>query len=545
MNNDQLFFKVWRNKYIRTIINEYRILFQKNKKVKFLSYKEFKEYNEKEFVLNIDYQSNELLKDGDLKEYPLLRVINLRDPIFTDVSSSIFENTSIVKIKFPQYKRNSDPPLTDINKLPNTIKSIKQFPYDLNLPIPKSIQKITITNNYFYNNFSLNFLTQPNNQENSSTNNNNYNITTSSSLFSNNENIKTLKFNSSWSNNKTIFLENTFPKNLKTLDLGSYSQILNENVLPTTLEKLLFSGGYSITFYSNKLLSLNNLTHLSLLHQNVLLESNSLPPNLTYLSIANLGNPVVDNSIIPRNLKTLIIHPTFRPDFKSISILYGTFPNSLTNLKCEGYKLSSIPKKFKTNNKDDINYYPCFFPNSIKSLSIGSNFSGGFGPGFFFPLESSSSLCNITSITFGYHFNEIILPNILPKSLTYLKFGKTYNQPFLKDSLPSDCQLKELIFGDYFNQLVDHTTLPIKSLQILRFGLYFKVPLESIGLDKFESLNTLELDSQKYPYDIDLKSIGFSKQFQTLILHNVFKFSSNKILNQACIKNIIYKKQTI
>ncbi|EAL62974.1 hypothetical protein DDB_G0288901 [Dictyostelium discoideum AX4] len=520
MNNDKLFFKIWRNQYLRFIITKFRILYEKNKKVKFLDYRDFKRYKEKEFVLEIDYQGNQLLKDGDLSEYPMVRIINLKDGIFNNVSSSIFENTLIEKIKFPPYRYNAPPLLTDINKLPNTVNSIKQFPYDLKIPIPKSIKKITISSNYYFiRDFSLvNYL-----------------------KFSENENITNLKIIPTWrANSDSILIQNLFPKNLKTLDLGSYSQILNENVLPTSLEKLVFSSGYSMTFYSNKLLSLINLTHLSLSHQNVLLEPNSIPPNVTFLSIANLGNPVVDNSIIPRNLKTLIINPAFRPDYKGVSILYDTFPNSLTELKCEGFKLASIPKIFKNDDN-------CFFPKSIKSLSIGSNFSDGFKPGFFFPLKppassSSSSLCNITSITFGYYFNEIILPNILPKSLTFLKFGTNYNQPFLKDSIPPGCELKELIFGDYFNRLVDHTTIPIKSLQVLRFGSNFKVPLESIGFNKFESLKTFELDSKKYPYHIDLKSLEFPKSFETLILNRIFKFSSNIILNQDCIKNIIYKK---
>ncbi|KAM9988076.1 hypothetical protein ACTFIZ_003422 [Dictyostelium cf. discoideum] len=523
MNNDELFFKIWRNKYIRFIITNFRILYEKNKKVKFLSYKEFKEYKEKEFVLKIDYHGG-LLKDGDLSEYGMIRTINLRDTEFNNFSSSIFENTLIEKIKFPLYKFSRSPPLTDINKLPNTVNSIKQFPYDFNIPIPESIKKITISSDY--HNYFLN---------------NNFSL-----KFSENENITNIKINSSWSyySNSPILFENIFPKNLKTLDLGGYSKILNENVLPITLEKLIFSSGNSITLYSNKLLSLINLTHLSFSHQNVLLEPNSIPPNVTFLSIANLGNPVIDSSIIPRNLKTLIINPTFRPDYKYCSILYGALPNSLTYLKCEGYKLASIPKKIKNDNNI------CFFPKSIKSLSIGSNFSDNFKPGFFFPLESSSSsssssssLCNITSITFGYHFNEIILPNILPKSLTFLKFGTTYNQPFLKDSIPPDCELKELIFGDYFNQLINHTIIPVKNLQVLRFGSNFKVPLESIGFNKFESLKIFEFDSKKYPYHIDLKSLEFSKSFQTLILNRVFKASSNVILNQNCIKNIIYKKE--
>ncbi|KAM9969916.1 hypothetical protein ACTFIR_001754 [Dictyostelium discoideum] len=513
MNNDKLFFKVWRNQYLRFIITKFRILYEKNKKVKFLDYKDFKRYKEKEFVLEIDYRGKELFKDGDLSEYPMVRIINLKKGIFNNVPSSIFENTLIEKIKFPLH---SHPRLTDINKLPNTVNSIKQFPYDLNIPIPKSIKKIKISRNYcFIRDFSLvNYL-----------------------KFSENENITNLKIIPPWANSDSILTENLFPKNLKTLDLGSYSQILNENVLPTSLEKLVFSSGYSMTFYSNKLLSLINLTHLSLSHQNVLLEPNSIPPNVTFLSIANLGNPVVDNSIIPRNLKTLIINPAFRPDYKVTPILYGTFPNSLTELKCGGFKLASIPKIFK----DDDN---CFFPKSIKSLSIGSSFGDGFKPGFFFPLKSpasSSSLCNITSITFGYHFNETILPNILPKSLTFLEFGTNYNQPFLKDSIPSGCELKELIFGDCFNRLVDHTTIPIKSLQVLRFGSNFKVPLQSIGFNKFESLKTFELDSKKYPYHIDLKSLEFPKSFETLILNRIFKISSNNILNQDCIKNIIYK----
>ncbi|KAM9995767.1 hypothetical protein ACTFIY_001943 [Dictyostelium cf. discoideum] len=519
MDNDKLFFKIWRNQYLRFIISKYRILYEKNKKVKFLDYKDFKRYKEKEFVLEIDYQGDQLLEDGDLSEYPMVRIINLKDRIFKNVSSSIFDNTLIEKIRFPMYTYYTPPPLTDINKLPNTVNSIEQFPYDLNTPIPNSIKKITISSNFC---FSKDFFLG------------------NKLKFSENENITSLKIISSWetNSNNSILIENLFPKNLKTLDLGGYSEILNENVLPTSLEKLLFSSGYSMKLYSNKLLSLINLTHLSLSHQNVLLEPNSIPPNVTFLSIANLGNPVIDNSIIPRNLKTLIINPAFRPDYKSSSILYDTFPNSLTDLKCEGYKLASIPKLFKNDNI-------CFFPKSIKSLSIGSHFSNGFKPGFFFPLkspESSSSLCNITSITFGYFFNEIILPNILPKSLTFLKFGTTYNQPFLKDSIPSGCELKELIFGDYFNQLVDHTIIPIKSLQVLRFGSYFKVALESIGFNKFESLKIFELDSKKYPYHIDLKSLEFPKSFETLILNRIFKFSSNIILNQDCIKNLIYKK---
>ncbi|KAM9988075.1 hypothetical protein ACTFIZ_003421 [Dictyostelium cf. discoideum] len=368
MDNDELFFKIWRNKYIRLIITNFRILYEKNKKVKFYNYKEFRGYKEKEFVLKIDYHSDELLKDGDLSQYEMVRIIKLREPIFNNVSWSIFENTLIEKIKFPTFKYNRVPPSTDINKLPNTVNSIKQFPYDLNIPILRSIKKITISSDYHNDFLNAKYL-----------------------KFSENENITNLKINSSWSKNY----------------LRGYSKILNENVLPITLEKLIFSSGNSITLYSNKLLSLNNLTHLSISHQNVLLEPNSIPPSVTFLSIINLGNPIVDDSIIPRNLKTLIINPTLRPDFKYVSIQHDALPNSLTYLKCDCCILD-IPENIKNDNNI------CFFLKSIKSLSIGSNFKSS-------PSSSSSSLCNITSITFGYHFNKTILPNILPKSLTFLK----------------------------------------------------------------------------------------------------------------------------
>ncbi|KAN0025712.1 hypothetical protein ACTFIU_010306 [Dictyostelium citrinum] len=121
-------------------------------------------------------------------------------------------------------------------------------------------------------------------------------------------------------------------------------------------------------------------------------------------------------------------------------------------------------------------------PSSLKKLITHYNFN--------LPLSNSNSaiFSNLTTLEFGYKFNNEIGVNILPNSLKKLKFGNYYTQPLNENVLPHG--LKTIIFGDWFNQTLKN--LP-NSIEEIKFNSksYYKTEINSIELP--QSLKKLSL----------------------------------------------------
>lgn len=128
-----------------------------------------------------------------------------------------------------------------------------------------------------------------------------------------------------------------------------------------------------------------------------------------------------------------------------------------------------LPNGFKkfTNLKvirfdDDFNQLLMknIFPSTLTKVTFGMEFNQVLPEGV---LPNS-----LIKLTFGYCFNKSLKEVILPNSITQLIFGYSFNQPLV--NLPN--ALIELTFGQKFNQQIAEHILP-DSLLRLTFGYSF------------------------------------------------------------------------
>ncbi|KAN0039200.1 hypothetical protein ACTA71_001394 [Dictyostelium dimigraforme] len=258
---------------------------------------------------------------------------------------------------------------------------------------------------------------------------------------------------------------------------------------------------------------------------------------------------------------------------KHLKFYETTIPTTVVEFHfwyCEINKANLLPpgvKHIKINGgslKKDV------LPNSIETIEFD---------GYDLPLEKGDLPSSVTSLSFGYGFNQSLAgnwlpPNIkslkfsndgfnqpieeieryLPKSLTcldlpkgynghglkifnqdyfdYLEFKKnlangkiesqsinyTFNQPIEKKVLPNS--LTTLSFGDEFNQPIEKEVLP-NSLTTLSFGFYFNQPIKKGTLPN--SLKTLSFGNsfnqsiEKCVLPNNLTTLSFGDYFEQSI----------------------------
>jgi hypothetical protein len=151
-------------------------------------------------------------------------------------------------------------------------------------------------------------------------------------------------------------------------------------------------------------------------------------------------------------------------------IFYPDFNNSLSNymdIVCKYNKLifSNYDDPLiciETNNESNEKYYYCNYKSNKFNQIVDWTSSNLTHLTFGWHFNQIVNLTpNITHLTFGWHFNQLI---DLPQNLTHLTFGGNFNQIV---NLPSE--LTHLTFGNNFNQLV---ILP-PNLTYLTFGSMF------------------------------------------------------------------------
>jgi hypothetical protein len=118
---------------------------------------------------------------------------------------------------------------------------------------------------------------------------------------------------------------------------------------------------------------------------------------------------------------------------------------------------------------DSVNLYTLVLPRTVIMIRFDDEFDKPI-PAIFFDNNR-----NIKDIIFGMYFDQIIEPNVLPSKLNRLEFGFDYNKPIQPGVLPED--LKELKFGNQFNQRIDIGVLP-SNLDCIEFGDKFNQPLD-------------------------------------------------------------------
>ncbi|KAM9995788.1 hypothetical protein ACTFIY_001986 [Dictyostelium cf. discoideum] len=475
---EKLFFKVFRNCFLRKIIFRHVSIFQKNREIGFNSLKELRKFKFRDYVESIRLNCKEILKKGDIPDNGFLKKIIfsslLNVPknfetqhyyLYDDGSSTrtiskttidysiIPESVQHREIRFPNSLSRDD---ISISKIPTFFNSI------VNISIPErnvnalyghllrfpSLIKISIRGGY-------NFQLTPQLFKKFSTT------------------LTSLDLGKEWFNNdKQIELGDlNYLVTLKTLKISSYGRELFENVLPPKLEKLTICEYLSTVEICNKTMWVlpktikkltitdsrfpprltigrnmnlykgllpNGITHLQLLSRKMSIQPFSIPDTVEYLLIDKIltHNPVLSNEQLPKSLKKLDIVPS--------TSKFIIEQNALSNLD----QLLS----FSVLSFYDIDFLPSCWNHKI---DLG-----------FFPQS-------LTSIDFGLHFNQPLTKDhvgLFPNSLKELTFG-TYNHPIPIGLLPN--QLKKLNFKSGFNQTIEIGSLP-SSLTFLNLGLSYR-----------------------------------------------------------------------
>ncbi|KAM9997083.1 hypothetical protein ACTFIZ_001988 [Dictyostelium cf. discoideum] len=458
-NNENLFFKVFRNCFLFNEILKHVRLYDIHKS--------------KSYSIN--------LKDSKYKDY----IKYIFDFKFSMENQNILSNfKELIKLKFIEDFNK----ILRVNSIPNTIKIIKfnkffQQPIELGV-LPTSLEYLSF--HCFYN--DLKFTSTRNLLPNS--------ITTL--IFDNDEkgvfrsgcgcflDLNSNDNDSLLPNSLTkLNLPNNFntklnvkslPNSITSLKFGIYNEPLEENVLPDNLIELTmvcFNRDFNENTFTNckqinKLIlkrfnqkisgtnSLpNSLTHLDLesFNQSIIDDRNNclLPNNLKYLDITyynnNNNNNNNNNLLLPNSIETLIINKIN---------LFPLFPNSLTSLtmsyETKGYifKLLSLLKNINLNKCIFIKNVQCTYPNSnLVSLvfhpSKIMNKEENENENEEFLNQKNIKIIEIKQKYFNWSnllefrflkeiifdknstFNENLIKGILPDSLERLEFGKHWN----------------------------------------------------------------------------------------------------------------------
>ncbi|KAM9979523.1 hypothetical protein ACTFIY_008762 [Dictyostelium cf. discoideum] len=282
-------------------------------------------------------------------------------------------------------------------------------------------------------------------------------------------------------NSKSAFIDGyELPETISTLELGGkmVTPIKSNNLTPY-ISKLIISS-VSINYSISPPHLPHSITHLKFCNQceiNTEFQIGTLPQSLKTLYLGNYKHPLKEG-ILPTGLLNLTIHSYEYPIKKNdipntVKVLtfgkkfIGCKANNNTNQN-KINKLLNIVIGIPPNSVEelsilfDIGYIP-ILPDSIRKLIIGRlNFNLEFTDNLnkrSFPYNYCFLPENITDLTFSqiiplynsYGGKWIINDNILPKSLTSLKFGFLCSIEFTNNSLSSLKNLKELeLLNSYF-----------------------------------------------------------------------------------------------
>ncbi|KAK5580118.1 hypothetical protein RB653_000131 [Dictyostelium firmibasis] len=510
IDNSNLFFKIFRNKYLKfEIFKHLRKYLKFLKLIKFNSVEQYKSFQEKEYLSKVYYDfkgfeslgnSMEYLKLGDnfwIHNLFITNGINILQKFLPqslthlELSNSFSRYLNLNGCKFlPEsitildigdgFNRN-----INSNDIPSTLKSLiigKNFKSSLNLKDCINLEKLIFNEKSHFNN----------------------ELTNSNEI--NNNNNK----------NKNIIEINELPCNLKFLEFGNlYSREINANLnLPKTLTQLTFGSNFN-----------NSIKFESLI-------------NLEYLKLGDGFDCEINIGDLPINLKTLIFGIGYKKKLK-----IGSLPSSLIYLSMDGYTLD-----FEVGVLSSLVNLLTLELSSFKTLSIptNQNFKIGALPSsiqkFIFneyfntiyPFQSGSLPSSLTSLNLGFYnhtINEFLIPEsltslILPQNINNGKtlfpklFSNLKNLKFLKISYKNDIlpnvlpnsltslTIESLCKGDSFE------TLPFEIFprSLLHLSIYqYKKNYYSIEFikpgDLPPSLKSLTIVSNLLNYQFQVDSI--------------------------------------
>lgn len=283
------------------------------------------------------------------------------------------------------------------------------------------------------------------------------------------------------------------PPKLTHLTFGdNFNRPLGPGVLPTNLTHLTFGQDFNRPL--DKLP--DRLTHLTFhpFGDFCYPLEGILPPDLTELNLGRKFNHALKLphkltrvhyglyfnqplGELPDSLTHLTVDDRFAREYNGGSRfnqpLVGSLPRNLTQLKLG--KHFNQPLTLHDSNITELQVghafdQPLVVVADTKGTTKGQRDEGVKGQ------RGSTLPRNLTKLIFGTDsvFNHPLEVGMLPKTLTHLKFGTSYNCPLNEGVLPET--LIHLTFGSSYNQPLGPDVLP-QSITELRFGYAFNQPL--------------------------------------------------------------------
>ncbi|EAL64124.1 hypothetical protein DDB_G0286737 [Dictyostelium discoideum AX4] len=539
IDNSNLFFKIFRNKFLRNQIFKHLRKFNICPRlVKYNSIKRFKECKFKGYLSNVYYNfkgfeylpnSVKFLKLGDnfwtsnlfilelnkLKNFlpQSLTHLELSNSFsrYSKLNGRSFIPESVTKLNigdgFNRIIRSDDIPLTL-----KSLKIGKTFKNSLNLIDCKNLENLEFVEESHFNNIF-------NNDSNNLPQNLKYlkfgnlytmeiknvelNLPKTLTYLSFGSgfnspinlqsliNLKSLTFESNY---KCKFSVGSLPSSLTYLSINGYEKDFEIGVLPSNLQTLIIKS-YTITTKQKFEIgvlpsSITNFTfnnHYNTLHP---FQSGVLPSSLTSLDLSYYEHPI-DNLILPSSLTYLEL-PNKEESNKSC-ILLKLFSN-LINLKSLVWNCKDkippniLPKSLSQFKIINIKYYHKFeldtFPSSLLSLLINSHNCHGFEDGI---LPQSLKKLELVSHLFKTQFQL----NSIPKNLEILSLSYTsYHYGFKKNELPTT--LKHLSLPEYYSHFIDCDLPNLESLYIGKRSVDTKLRNIASEIEDISFINLFE-----------------------------------------------------
>ncbi|KAN0036421.1 hypothetical protein ACTFIV_001714 [Dictyostelium citrinum] len=402
--NDKLFFKVWRNVYLFKKILEYKLLYERNKVIKFKNLKSLIVYENKEYIKTLIYESNEPIIGNYLPNNNscVLNKIIIKEQSISNIASYLIPyGVEIIEFGTSYSNKKSMVSTTPLFLLPSTIKSVKNVVINEtdyckgnDYIIPNNIKEITFLKCPKISNDTIKF---PNT-------------------------LESVTFENEWNNGNSILKIGDIPNGIKNLIFNGYREGIDIGVLPN-----------------------------SIINLEVILNGNKLFKN-----------------VIPRNVKSLTIMCYNEEDIdndNNLQITHESLPQSLTKLECYSKKMKFLPNSIPST-VEHLQIYDLQLPltpsilsttNSIKKLEIAFDFieftCTRLNLNFNYYIGSLlQCLKGLIEFSIIGHFNSIIETNILPNGLKIFNLleNKNFNQSFGQiNILPST--LTHLILNDNYS----------------------------------------------------------------------------------------------
>ncbi|EGC33998.1 hypothetical protein DICPUDRAFT_153870 [Dictyostelium purpureum] len=408
-----LFYKVWKNKYLKNIILGFMldlsIKYKVNQDKEFKDTQEFINFQEKEYLSNvcISFQSSDL-------------VLTQKNIKSINYCNSIYDG--------PGHYKSLDV-INSIKNIPQWLTSV-ELPSGFDIRLLEGLDQLESLKiiNFSFNQFKI----EKNILQDS--------ITKLSLV-----------------NYESVINREWVPSNLKKLDL-KYSELYRVQVdsLPDSLTDLsLYSNKHQFDF--NSRFFTKNLVSLKIHNfSNFEIEpSFQFPETLTSLHIGI--NELPRGFKFPKGMEHLFLTLSKVVNPKKTAKIFSKLVN-LVELKLE------ILMEADLSQSSDDAYDISILPRGLKILELGNTFGVLFNEPLL-PNQLPPSLEHLEFINGPYSaFSNKFMPlsqdNIFPASLTQVYFDSGFNQSIGTNAFPKNGKLKELAFGEGFNKVIDQYNIP-------------------------------------------------------------------------------------